>query len=155
MQILVFSFCLAYNLSFKIFPLFWIFGIADTGCFLQHFWWHYSITHMLQKYFILTSFTQMHTFHKHSDIKINRKWLATHSNCLEIFNNSILIMLANKTTLAKTISSYSQWHNSLYFSVPYFGALQIWVLDRVQWQAFINKVINFQLPWNYTQSALI
>jgi hypothetical protein len=123
MQILVFSFCLAYNLPFKIFPLFWIFGTVDTGCFLQHFWWHYSVINISQKYFIVTSFIQLHTFHKHSDIIRNRKWSATHSNCLEIFNDSTLIMLANKPTLAETMSSYSQWHNSVYFSVPYSGAL--------------------------------
>ena len=79
--------------------------------------------HTLQKYFILTSFIRLHIFHKHSDIMRNRKWLATHSNCLEIFNDSTLTVLANEPTLAETMSFYSQWHNSIYFSVPYSGAL--------------------------------
>jgi len=47
----------------------------------------------------------------------------SHTFCLEIFNDSTLTMLANKPTLAETMSSYSQWHNSIYFSLPCSGAM--------------------------------
>jgi len=90
MQILVFSFCLAYNLSFKIFPLFWIFGTVDTEILAIFLVTLFCDTHVAEIFHINILYSTAHisqTFWHHDEQKV-----ISHIFCLEIFNDSILIM---------------------------------------------------------------